>query len=292
MHIMNKLSRRQFLGKSALGLGSVVIASQIPLNLDAGSRPEPVKMPVGFQSWIVREKIGNDFPGTLKMVADMGYQSVEMCSPVGYESLGFGPLKKYKPKELKKIINDAGLSWPSTHYGMDELRQNIDDRVEFAKESGQAQMILSSFDLPKQATISDWLKAADELNTMGLKASKSGIQMGYHNHDMEFEKIGDTLIYDALMSQLDPAYVKMQFQVAVISKGYKASTYFKKYPGRFISAHLADWSATEKKQVPIGKGIVDWKEFFATLKTAGVKNFFVEMGIETFKESADYIHSL
>jgi sugar phosphate isomerase/epimerase len=94
------------------------------------------------------------------------------------------------------------------------------------------------------------------------------------------------------MSQLDPRYVKMQFQVAVISKGYKASTYFKKYPGRFISAHLADWSATEKKQVPIGKGIVDWKEFFATLKTAGVKNFFVEMGIETFKESANYIHSL
>lgn len=289
---MNKLSRRQFLGKSALGIGSVVIASQIPMDLDAVGRPEPVKIPVGFQSWIVREKIGNDFPGTLKMVADMGYQSVEMCSPVGYESLGFGPLKKYKPKELKKIINDAGLSWPSTHYGMDELRQNIDDRVEFAKESGQAQMILSSFDLPKEATISNWLKAADELNTMGLKASKSGIQMGYHNHDMEFEKIGDTLIYDALMSQLDPAYVKMQFQVAVISKGYKASTYFKKYPGRFISAHLADWSATEKKQVPIGKGIVDWKEFFATLKTAGVKNFFVEMGIETFKESADYIHSL
>lgn len=289
---MNKLSRRQFLGKSALGIGSVVIASQIPLDLDAVARSEPVKMPVGFQSWIVREKIGNDFPGTLKMVADMGYQSVEMCSPVGYESLGFGALKKYKPKELKKIINDVGLSWPSTHYGMDELRQNIDDRVEFARESGQAQMILSSFGLPKQATISDWLKAADELNTMGLKASKSGIQMGYHNHDMEFEKIGDTLIYDALMSQLDPGYVKMQFQVAVISKGYKASTYFKKYPGRFISAHLADWSAAEKKQVPIGKGIVDWKEFFATLKTAGVKNFFVEMGIETFKESADYIHSL
>jgi sugar phosphate isomerase/epimerase len=289
---MNKLSRRQFLGKSALGIGSVVIASQIPLNLDAGVLPEPVKMPVGFQAWIVREKIGNDFPGTLKMVANMGYQSVEMCSPPGYESLGFGPLMKFKAKEMKKIINDAGLSWPSTHYGMDELRQHIDERIEFAKESGQTQMILSSFGLPKEATISDWLKAADELNTMGQKTRKSGIQMGYHNHNMEFEKIGDTLIYDALMSQLDPAYVKMQFQVAVISMGYKASTYFTKYPGRFISAHLADWSATEKKEVPIGKGIVDWKEFFATLKTAGVKNFFVEMGIETFKESAGYIHSL
>ena len=103
---MDKLSRRQFLGKSALGIGSVVMASQFPFDLASGSPPASVKMPVGFQSWIVREKMGNDFPGTLKMVADMGYQSVEMCSPVGYESLGFGPLKKYKPIELNNLVND------------------------------------------------------------------------------------------------------------------------------------------------------------------------------------------
>ena len=62
-------------------------------------------------------------------------------------------LLKYKPAELKKIINDAGLEWPSTHYGMDEFRKNIDERIEFAKESGQKQMILSSFGLEKNATI-------------------------------------------------------------------------------------------------------------------------------------------
>ena len=289
---MNKLSRRQFLGKSALGLGSVVLASQIPLDLHAGVTPEPVKMPLGFQVWTVREMLVKDFPGTLKKVADMGYQSVEMCSPPGYESSGFGPLMNLKANEMKQIINDAGLTCPSSHYGMDELRQHLDERIEFAKESGQTQMILSSFGLPKEATISDWLKSADELNLMGLKTKVSGIQMGFHNHHMEFDKIGDTLIYDALMNQLDPAYIKMQFQVAVISIGYKASTYFAKYPGRFISAHLADWSATEKKEVPIGKGIVDWKEFFAALKTGGVKNIFVEMEQETFKESADYLHNL
>ncbi len=289
---MNKLSRRQFLGKSAMGIGSVVFASKFPMDLNSGISPVHVKMPLGFQVWTVREMLVKDFPGTLKMVADMGYQSVEMCSPPGYESSGFGPLMKLKAKEMKQIINDAGLICPSSHYGMDELRQHLDERIEFAKESGQKQMIMSSFGLPENATISDWLKAADELNIMGLKTKKSGIQLGYHNHNMEFGKIGDTLIYDTLMNQLDPAYIKMQFQVAVISIGYKASTYFTKYPGRFISAHLADWSATEKKEVPVGKGIVDWKEFFSTLKTGGVKNIFVEMGVETFKESASYIHRL
>ena len=66
-------------------------------------------MPLGFQVWTVKDMLVKDFPGTLKMVADMGYQSVEMCSPPGYESSGFGPLMKLTAKEMKKIINDAGL---------------------------------------------------------------------------------------------------------------------------------------------------------------------------------------
>ena len=140
--------------------------------------------------------------------------------------------------------------------------------------------------------MSDWIKAADELNKIGVRAKKAGIQMGYHNHNMEFEQINGTLIYDALMNHFDPAYIKMQFQVAVITLGYKASTYFTKYPGRFISAHLSDWSSDDKKAVPIGQGIVDWKEFFATSETGGVKNIFVEMGLETLKDSATYLHSL
>jgi sugar phosphate isomerase/epimerase len=289
---MNKLSRRQFLGKSALGIGSAVIASQLPVNLNAGMLPESVKIPLGFQVWTVKEMLIKDFPGTLKMMAGLGYKSLEMCSPPGYESSGFGPLMKLTAREMKQIINDAGLICESSHYGMDELRNHLDERIEFAKESGQKQMILSSFGMQKNSSLNDWLKAADELNKIGVNTKKAGIQMGFHNHHMEFEKIDGTLIYDALLNQFDPDYVKMQFQVAVINIGYKASTYFTKYPGRFISAHLADWSSVEKKEVPVGQGIVDWKEFFASVKKGGVKNIFVEMGIGTFKESADYVNSL
>ncbi len=289
---MNKLSRRQFLGKSAAGIGSAILASQFPLNLHANIYSGSVKLPIGFQVWTVREMLVKDFPGTLRMMAGLGYQSLEMCSPPGYEGAGFGPLMKMKPKEMKQIITDAGLICESSHYGMGEFRDNLDERIEFAIESGQTQMILSSFWLPENASLDDWLRSADELNKMGEKTKKAGLQMGFHNHHMEFNKINDTLIYDALLNQLDPELVKMQFQVAVINIGYKASDYFKKYPGRFISAHLADWSAEKKAEVPIGQGIVDWNEFFTTMKKGGVKNIFVEMGVETFEESAKYIKSL
>jgi len=289
---MNKLTRRQFIGRGAAGIGAAIVAAQIPVDLQANATSGKVKLPLGFQVWTVREMLVKDFPGTLKMMAGLGYQSVEMCSPPGYEGSGFGPLMKIGAKEMRQIINDAGLSFDSTHYGLGELRDNLDDRIQFAAESGQKQIILSSFWMPEKATMSDWLKAADELNKIGEKTRKAGIQTGYHNHHMEFDKIDGALIYDALMKELDPDLVKMQFQVAVVNIGYKAADYFRKYPERFISAHLADWSNEKQSEVPIGKGIVDWKEFFDTLKTGGVKNIFVEMGMETFKESADYIKSL
>jgi sugar phosphate isomerase/epimerase len=288
---MKKLSRREFFGKSVLGIGSALIASRIPLQA-AHTSSSAVNMPLGFQVWTVKDMLVKDFPGTLKKIADLGYESVEMCSPSGYVSSGFGPLVNISAKEMKQIINDAGLKFESTHYGLAEFRNNLDERIQFALDSGQKQMILSSFGLPEEATSDDWKKAADELNTYGEKTKNAGIQMGFHNHHNEFRKIDNRLIYDLLMERFDPELVKMQFQVAVVNIGYKASDFFKKYPGRFISAHLADWSDTEKKNTALGNGIVDWKEFFNTVQTGGVKNIFVEMEPETFGASAEFIHKL
>jgi len=287
---MKKLSRRDFIGKSAIGLGSAFLVSQLPLKSDAAVISSPaVKMPVGFQIWTIREDLQKDFPGTLKRMSGLGFETVEMCSPPGY---GFEPLMKYSAKEMKKIMQDNGLKCLSCHYVMKELRENLGERIAFALELGQTQMILSSFGLPKNATMDDWKKAADELNKIGEEAKKGGIQMGFHNHNNEFAKIDDVLIYDVLMNQFHPEYIKMQFQVAVISIGYKAADYFRKYPGRFISVHLADIAEDKKQQVPIGKGIVDWKELFAALPAGGAQNIFVEMPETTFKESVDFLKSI
>lgn len=286
------INRRQFIEKSAWGIGSVVLSTQFPNMIAAATSAKVLKKPLGFQVWTIKDQLIKDFPGTLKMMSGLGYKSVEMCSPPGYESSGFGPLVKLKASEMKRIVNDAGLVLESTHYGMGELRDNLNERIDFALESGQKQMICSSFWLPKDATMSDWMKASDELNEIGAKTKKEGIQTGFHNHHMEFEMIDGKLIYDALMEHFDPELVKMQFQVAVISLGHKAADYFEKYPGRFISAHLADWSSVENKQVPIGKGIVNWKELLAAAEKCGVKNYFVEMDSAAFSDSANYLLKL
>ena len=102
---------------------------------------------------------------------------------------------------------------------------------------------------------------------------------GYHNHNGEFdEKFGDRPQYDFMLEHIDPSLVKMQFQVAAITSGFKAQDYFRKHPGRFISAHLQDYSPSDhKKEVVMGTGIVDWKDFFAAAKVGGLKYIFVEM---------------
>lgn len=289
---MNTFNRRQFIGKGMLGLGSAALLSQLPLIGQSALRVSHPRHPVGFQVYTIREMLVKDFPGTLKMMANLGYQGVEMCSPSGYITSGFEPLVKMKPEAMRKMIADSGLTCKSSHFTYGELKDNLNERIEFAQKLGLTQMICSSYWLPKEATLSDWMKSCDQLNEIGLKTKKAGIQMGFHNHHMEFEKIGGELIYDTILKQFDPELIKMQFQVAVISVGYKAADYFLKYPGRFISAHLADWSSADNKQVPVGKGIVDWAEFYNAAEIGGVKNFYVEMDLDKFKDSVEFIKTM
>ncbi|MCK5209626.1 MAG: TIM barrel protein [Cyclobacteriaceae bacterium] len=287
---MMKITRRNFMKKSAITIGAAALASQLPLNLFG--KTELAVNSFGFQVWTIRKKLFEDFEGTLKMMSRLGYKEVEMCSPLGYSESGFEPLNKMSGTDMRKIIENAGLICRSSHYTMGELRDHLDNRIEWSKQMGITQIIASSFWLPKEASVDDYRKAAIELNGIGEKTKAAGIQTGFHNHHMEFEKRGDELIYDALLGELDPELVKMQFQVAVVNIGYQAADYFRKYPGRFISAHLADWSPEKKANVPIGQGIVDWKDFFEAAKIGGVKNFFVEMDPETFKPSAEFLANM
>ncbi|MGA2428218.1 MAG: sugar phosphate isomerase/epimerase [Candidatus Acidiferrum sp.] len=285
---MSEISRREFVKKAAMGAAAAGFLSAAGVGLDAN----PLGLPIGCQTWPVREMIAKDFPGTIKQLAGAGFQTIELCSPVGYADSGFAGLAKYKGSELRRILGDAGVSCISSHFSIQELRADQEGRIAWAKDVGLKQMLVPSLDGPKKPTMDDVKRAADEYNKMGERSAKAGIQQGLHNEDFELTMVDGKRTYDLLFGLLDPKLVKFQFQVSTISDGYDAAEYFMKYPGRFISMHVQGWSAQDKKIVPVGQGSLDWKKIFTAAKTGGVKNYFVEMDLDMMKASVPYLHKL
>jgi sugar phosphate isomerase/epimerase len=226
------------------------------------------------------------------MLAGIGFQNIELCSPVGYADSGFAGVGKYKAAELRGILGDAGLKCISSHFGIKELRDNLAGRIEWAKDVGLTQMMVPSLEGPQKPTLDDVKRAAEEYNKMGEQSAKAGIQQGLHNEGFEVSMVGGQRTYDLLFGLLDPKLVKFQFQCSTISQGFDAAEYFTKYPGRFISMHVQDWSPEKKKEVPVGQGSLDWKKIFTAAKTGGIKNYFVEMDLESMKASVPYLRNL
>ena len=119
-----------------------------------------------------------------------------------------------------------------------------------------------------------------------------------HNEGLEQSTIDGKRTYDMMIDLLDPATVKLQFQVSSLQKGFDPVDYFTRYPGRFISMHCQDWVKSdangEFKEVVLGKGVVNWKKVFAAAKTGGIQNYFVELEQDAslMPPSVPYLKSL
>jgi sugar phosphate isomerase/epimerase len=285
---MGDLSRRDFLRKTAT---DAAVAGFLAAGV-ARLRANPLGLPIGSQTWPHRQMIKDgNFAGLAKALADIGVQSVEMCSALGYAdfaSLADG-------KHVKKVLADHGLTCVSAHFGMRELRERQAESIAWAKDVGITQMITASLGAGNTPTMDDVKKAADEYNKIAAAAAKAGIQQGLHNEGFEVSMVDGQRTYDVLMKLLDPALVKFQFQMSTISQGFIAAEYFTKYPGRFFSMHVqdVDLKATPPPggrggsgvQVAVGKGSIDWVRTFTAAKVGGVKNYFVEQTMDLTKES-------
>ncbi len=285
---MDIISRRQFLGRSAAGVAAASYCSAAAGKLAAA----PLGLPVGCQVFPVREQLVADFDGTLRELARIGYRVIEFCSPPSFVSMGFGPLVNMPVSEIRQKIAEAGLQVVSCHFQFNELKEHLDERIAFSTELGLKHMVIATFAVPRTASMNEWRKAADEANTLGERVRQAGLQLAFHNHGFEFRKIDDVLIFDELMHRLDPQLVKSQFQLAIIDLGLDPVTYLNKYSGRFASLHLQDWSLSQKKQVPVGMGSIDWKAVFTAAKTSGIDYYFVEMDMDALKKSYPYLRDL
>ena len=98
------------------------------------------------------------------------------------------------------------------------------------------------------------------------------------------------------IARLDPATVKMQFQVSTMQDGFDPVDCFTRYPNRFISMHCQGWVMTDgkAKQVALGKGVVDWKKVFTAAKKAHIQNLLCRTGAGSalMAQSDPYLKSL
>jgi sugar phosphate isomerase/epimerase len=270
------ITRRTFLQQAAVG-------GLLAVNGVRSVFADPLGLPIGAQTYPVRATINSDFAGTMKGLADAGFQTIELCSPFGYGE--FASLKQYKGQDLRAMLHDFGLSCVSCHFDTGELFNHAEERIGWAHDLGLTQMGTASLGygtLPKdrKPTMDDAKLVVDKFNAFAAKAHAAGITAFLHNEGFESTSIDGKRVYDAEIALLDPATVKLQFQVSTMQAGFDPEDYFARYPGRYISMHCQDWvigADGKPKQVALGTGVVNWMKVFTAAKKAGIKNYFVEL---------------
>ena len=303
------MTRRHFLSTATTAILGTLAVARLKGN--------PLGLPVGLQLWTVRKELQTNFDATLQKVAAIGYKEVELFD-LPLES------KEYQ----KQRFSNAGLNCIGGHFYLNQVQsQHI---IERAQHLGLRYMIvvfptlrsLKDRDISnarvaelsplyEKITLDDYKWNADQFNTIGKTLKQNGLQLGYHNHGVDFKKFGNVTALDQLIESTDPEFVKFELDCGhAIHAGQDPIAYLKKYPTRIQLLHLKDLKPgfaisnsldTELKgtDTEIGAGNIDWKRLFEAAKQASIKHYFVEHEgkmdhppLEAIKISYDYIHKM
>src|SRR5262245_53257841 len=198
------INRRSFLSTATQSvIGAVAMTT---LNRIEGKATTKLSR-IGVQLYTVRSEMAKDFEGSLQKVAAIGYKEVEFA---GYYNKS--------PKEVRAILDRYGLTAPSTHTPLADIRTKLDQAIEAAKTIGHKFLICPYLTDSDGRTLDDFKRHAETFNRAGEACRKAGIQFGYHNHDFEFEAKGEQLPYDLLLAETDKNLVKMELDLYWISR--------------------------------------------------------------------------
>jgi len=289
------ISRRSFL-KSACAS-----AAASPFFLESQATiATPLHLPIGLQLYTVGTGMDSDPFATLRKVAAIGYKTVELS-----------PLAKISNTDLKKALDDNGLSNPSGHYMLFDLRAGLQQKIDIARQFGQQYMIVtvpwvadpSRFHPDPAAsqmgmfmaiinglTLDDWKWNADEFNKLGEQVKKAGLTLGYHNHNFEFRPLGSTTGYDEFIRLTDPEFVKLELDCGwMVVAGLDPALYLTRYPERYRLLHIKDFKkgftstttlgshgAGAPVPTELGRGAIDYTGIFAAARKGKIAHYFVE----------------
>ncbi|MFN8000622.1 MAG: sugar phosphate isomerase/epimerase [Acidobacteriota bacterium] len=279
------INRRTFLRDAACSsLGALALAG-----LSARVAQAAKLSKIGVQLYTVRSQMAKDFEGSLKQIAELGYQEVEFA---GYYNR--------TPQQVKEILGRYGLSAPSAHVPLATVQKDIEKTIEAAKVIGHKLLVCPYLDAKDRTSLDDYKRHAETFSKAGEACRKAGIEFGYHNHDFEFVTMDGKMPFDVLLAGTDAKTVKIELDLYWIAKAKQdALAYLRKHPGRFVAFHVKDMDATPKAFfTEVGRGVINFKELLAQGKKSGVKYYIVEQDqtpgspFDSLKISIDYLKKL
>lgn len=263
--------------------------------------PKPIR-PLGIQLYMLEDPMGKTLPSSLKEAAAIGYREVELPS-----------FYNRPPAELRAMLDAAGLVCPSIHLPLHPMMPgtpSLDDAAGVAdafKIIGASYAVVPLFPLSKKAlqaarkpdltdfgkllrqsghdmTAKDWTALAHQLNEKGAALAKAGIQVGYHNHNVEFAKLSDgRMPFEVLLAETDPALVKFELDIGwVAAAGLDPVALLEAHADRIAQVHLKDLAATppntsfHMNSVDVGTGVIDWPRVIRAMNTAKIAHAYVE----------------
>jgi sugar phosphate isomerase/epimerase len=240
------------------------------------------------QLFTVREALGRDLRGALRSLREIGIVEAELFGLNGPES---STLFGQPVRDVKRAFDDAGIRVPISHVG-GELT-NTAAIADIARTLGLEAVCVA---LPSEFSGPGGMVAAqsraqldalaEKLNRAGREYRDRGLTFGYHNHHVEFIPVDGVVPYDYLMSNTDPAVVKIELDLGwVAAAGADPVAYLRRHAGRVIACHLKDYDAKiatdvpQRKLVPPGSGTIDFAAVLAAMNETGVRHGFIEVDV-------------
>ncbi|HPF46467.1 MAG: sugar phosphate isomerase/epimerase [Alphaproteobacteria bacterium] len=266
---MTLLNRRTFVKSTlatgiaaATGIGSYIEAFGASKNINADGKIKDI----GLQLYTVRSLMRENLEKTIADVAKVGYSQVEFA---GYYDR--------TATEIKSILDQNGLSSPSTHVDIELVQgDNLKRTIEYSNTVGHQYVIVPFLQPEDRQTLDQYKKITESFNRIGEECNKAGLKFAYHNHDFELKAIDGVVPLDILLQESDPDLFNIEMDLFwVIAGDGNPIDYFKKYPGRFPLCHVKDRTG-DGQMVDVGQGVVDFTSMFALSELAGLEYFIVE----------------
>lgn len=307
---MTTTSRRRFLVHSLQAGAALLVPALLP---DRAFGAGEQRSALGIQVYAVNQPFLDDPAGTFSKLRQIGFTEVE-CYAGG----------KLSAKAYRRMLDDVGLTCPSTHLDFDpaNLQAAFADANALGAKFAASSSLRSAL-TPKVAWNSDFSldeaqRTAELANRIGEAAKRAGLQYAYHNHEYEFADVGEgTSGYDVLLRETDRDLVKFEIDCGWMAfAGRRPEDYLSKDPGRFPMLHIKDYQAAGTTPAPkkkkkkdkrpdmvgaeLGRGTVDYRPIFAAARKAGVQHFFAEQEgpfsrmnqLDAAKVAHDYLRSI